>query len=135
MDPRLLSQAPPPAHAVLTPETARPVVFYDETCPLCRSLAELLAARADGKLDFASWQQQTGEVGPAPRLALRRTGELLVGAAAWQAVVEIHPSLSGLGWLAGRLGLGETLGRALEGGGSWLRRWCRDCGSPLRRRR
>jgi hypothetical protein len=121
-------------------------VLYDAACAPCRQLAELAARRAGGALGFASWQEFRGSeaarglpesvrAAEADELRVWTGGELVAGRAAWALLVERHPDLAGLAWLARRLGLASsTPGAALESAGALLRRLCRRCGGQAGRR-
>lgn len=118
-------------------------VLYDETCPLCRYLAELLRRRAQGVLLFRSWQSywssrplEDGEtrllydatVPAAPDQIYLLMGKNIYGGVdAWQRMLGLHPDFAGLNWLAAQLGLTRPLARVTEGTATFLRRFCSRC--------
>jgi predicted DCC family thiol-disulfide oxidoreductase YuxK len=118
-------------------------VLYDETCPLCRSLAELLGRRAQGALLFRSWQsywssrplEDAGDelsadapVPEAPdQIYLVMGRDIYGGIDAWQRMLGLHPDFAGLNWLAAQLGLARPLARVTEGTATFLRRFCSRC--------
>lgn len=118
-------------------------VLYDETCPLCRSLAELVGRRAQGVLVFRSWQsywisrpeeeRDDGYAGDASvpeapdQIYLVMGQEIYGGIDAWQKMLSLHPDFSGLNWLAAQLGLARPLARVTEGTATFLRRFCSRC--------
>lgn len=119
------------------------MVLYDETCPLCRYLAELLGRRAQGVLLFRSWQnywssrplEDGGDeflgdatVPEAPdQIYLVMGKDIYGGIDAWQRMLSLHPDFSGLNWLAAQLGLTRPLARVTEGTATFLRRFCSRC--------
>ena len=117
-----------------------PVVLYDDDCPLCRSLAALVAQRSG--LRHIAWQEFQGTeaaqsilpaerlAAPADRLRVLVQHELIEGEAAWSYLIEHFSDLAGLEWLAARTGLRSPLARGAQAAGSFLRRLCRRCPQP-----
>jgi predicted DCC family thiol-disulfide oxidoreductase YuxK len=125
------------------PENPQGTVLYDETCPLCRLLAELVGRRAQGALQFVSWQSywnrsvpsdaeepglHPADVISAPdRIHLVIGEDIFAGVDAWQRMLSMHPDFAGLNWLAAQLGLSRPLARVTEGTAAFLRRLCPRC--------
>lgn len=116
------------------------LILFDKDCPLCKQLAELATRRAAPHLTFQSWQSYydspeaqavlaaTPAVDPAPReLRAVHAGQLLEGAAAWSVLLEAHPDLQALNWLAQRLGLQSQTSRAMRATAALLRALCPRC--------
>lgn len=121
------------------------VLLFDAACPVCRLLAELAARRADGQLEFRSWQEFAADPGveggpqaspstgeraapKADRLRLWDGKSLLEGDQAWEELLTLHPDLKALNWLAAKLGLQRpATAKILARSGETLRRLCRRC--------
>lgn len=104
------------------------VVFYDENCPLCQDLAQLMGKLASAKVlrfepaGIEGVQSLTVEVTDASG---HITG--LVGPDAWKWLLAHHPALAPLQWLAAKLGLTDPAANAVMNGADLLRRFCRRC--------
>ena len=123
--------------------TPQGTVLYDESCPLCRSLAELVHRRAQGVLHFVSWQsywqeaksghsgqetfEQNRTISPPDRIHLVIGSDIYAGVDAWQRMLSMHPDFAGLNWLAAQLGLTRPLARVTESTAAFLRRLCSRC--------
>ena len=117
----------------------QPLVLFDAGCPLCVDLAQWAERRADGALRFASWDDFRASVEgearlsadelaqPGDRLKVLTAAGLIEGDAAWAFLVEAHPALRGLDWLAGRIGLLPLAAKALRTAGDLLRAFCSRC--------
>jgi len=105
------------------------VVYFDRDCTLCRELAQLMARRAGDGLAFKAWQdERPGE--PAAVLRVKAATGMLEGDEAWAFVVERHPDLAGLTWMARKLGLAapeRAVGKAVGVGLGLLRKLCWRC--------
>lgn len=116
--------------------TAVAVVLYDAECPLCRSLATFAARIPRPELTFAAWQDFRRSFPPAiaalpaDRLRVFRDGTLLEQEEAWAYLLERHPDLSALNWLAEKLGAVRATGKALDKAGAIARRLCFRCPTP-----
>lgn len=120
-------------------------VLFDADCPLCRSLAELAGRRSAGAIAFRSWQDfQASSVAspevtaeelakPATSLKVLVGATLLEGEHAWGYLLETHPDLGGLSWMAERLGLAKATARVMARSGDLLRRLCGRCPADARR--
>ena len=118
-------------------------VLYDDACPLCRALAALVERRAEGMLDFQSWQaywqqgsgSDLGALGSLPpdaipppdRIHIVVDGQIIAGVAAWEYIVALHPDFAGLSWMASRLGLSREIAQVVQSTAKFLRRFCRRC--------
>ncbi len=116
------------------------LVLFDADCPPCVALAGFAQRTASGKLRFRAWGEYRDSpeahslppeilASPASRLRVVPSGTsaLLEGESAWAFLLERHPALSGLDWLAARLGLAAAAPRALQSAGELLRRFCFKC--------
>lgn len=119
------------------------VVLFDAECPPCRTLAVWAQARAAGSsLVFQAWQDFASTPAaadvltseqralPADTLRVLTGATLLEGPAAWEHLVEQHPTFQQLSWMARNLGLSHpegSTGRALMQAGRIVRRLCRRC--------
>lgn len=107
-------------------------VIFDDQCSLCVHLAQLMA-RKSATLTFEPWSEffarEESILAPLGerRLAVYDGKELHYDAAAWQLVLEQHPALSDINWLAAKLGLSKPLGRALRLMGQGAKRFCFSC--------
>jgi predicted DCC family thiol-disulfide oxidoreductase YuxK len=103
------------------------VVRYDADCSLCRSLADFMAKRvpSDQIVFAASIENRPAnlEVEVAEGGA-RRT---LVGTEAWQWLLEHHPTLEEMNWIAQKLGMAVVASRSMMRGADVLRRLCFRC--------
>lgn len=119
---------------------ALPILLYDGDCVLCCQLAAWVAKATVDRLTVLSWQSfvnRPTDCPPVPGVGgeEHRPSSLYVwdqtvwlrDGPAWEYVLEQHPSLRGLHWLAQKLGLSPQAGRLAAGAGSWVRRWCRSC--------
>ena len=127
-------------------------LLFDGACPLCKSLAELVAARAPGKVLIQSWQEcphtfshtmnssgrETGEQGEPSALSplkqqrpnsigVLTNNQLYTGADAWEILLEELPDLRFLNWLAIKLGISRQVAKSLALGGHAARRLCLRC--------
>ena len=117
-------------------------VLYDEACPLCRTLAEMVGRRAEGKLHFESWQTFSSrgseglELASDPsqiskshpdRIHILVDGQMYAGAAAWEYIVSLHPDFVGLTWMAQRLGLTREIAHVVQSTAALLKRFCFRC--------
>lgn len=114
-------------------------VLYDESCGLCRRLAEYGRVRATGTLEFVSWQEfvtrpeasayftETERAAEPDQLRVIDGGAVRDGSAAWEAILAAYPPFESLTWIASRLGLLGALSRATYHGGHWARRRCATC--------
>jgi hypothetical protein len=125
-----------PSPAPLTPD----LVLFDDDCPMCRSLAELVVKRAPAAFSAVAWQEfrasalAAERVGPdaaalpADTLRVLTPSALLTGLDAWSHLLERHPDLAPLGWLAAQLGVTTPAARTLARSGALLRSLlCRAC--------
>lgn len=120
-------------------------VLYDEDCPLCRRLAGFMQRYSSQELSFFSWQSfctsdlaktlLSAEQRDLPPTQLRAfyKGKLVEGESAWALLIQLHPGLSSLSWIAQKLGLEMQTARALQKGGSFLRRFCPGCPGKFRK--
>jgi hypothetical protein len=105
------------------------VIYYDEDCTLCKSLALFVEKRTKA-FTVQSWQEASQEAGPVEQLRIRlENGELLEGVAAWTHLVEHYEGLRSLQWMFDRLGVpAATTGHILSQTGQMARRLCGGCG-------
>ena len=121
------------------------IVLFDQTCSLCRSLAGLMEKRSSQTLKFCSWRDFKScppkELLGAYLVAESELGlwdgsVLHTGEAAWKLLMEKHPDLQSLLWLAEKLGLSvQQVGKVAQFTGHAARRLCLGCPSEVQRRR
>lgn len=114
-------------------------VLYDDTCGLCRRLAEYGRNRSEGHLEFIAWQEfaATAEAalyfdsatrsGPAARLRTLRDGEIAEDQDAWGAILAAYPPFEKFAWIVERLGFMGPVSRAAYHGAQWIRGRCSTC--------
>lgn len=114
-------------------------VLYDDSCGLCRRLAEYGRARSEETLRFVPWQDfaegpeaaqwfsESALQAPPRHLRVLQEGTLLEDAAAWEAILAAYPPFESLGWMAERLGLMGAVSKVTYYGGTWLRGRCGNC--------
>ncbi|NRA44595.1 MAG: DUF393 domain-containing protein [Oligoflexales bacterium] len=110
-------------------------VFYDQDCPLCRSLAHFMGKKVAGKISFISWQlYQKMQDCPSEHKCLKADTlrvwnghRLLEGTDAWHFLLEAHPQLAGLNWLSQKMGITENVSTAISWTGKTARRICFKC--------
>jgi len=105
------------------------VVRFDADCSLCRTLAGFMSARvASDVMVF-----KPNELGEPNKLTVEFYNHgiknSVSGEDAWAWVLEHHPILNELNWLAQKLGISRGTTRMLMGGGDLLRRFCFRCRS------
>jgi hypothetical protein len=107
------------------------ILIYDDKCPLCTQLAQLVGRRSDGLVHIRPWSALEVEDNIAPQsIVLITQNQELIGKAAWEELLSIHPDLSGLTWIAERLGLKSALVSTVSGAAQFARRICRSCRLP-----
>ena len=112
-------------------------VIFDEHCELCRSLAGFIEKHGGVLLQVRSQQAFADEhpevsLGHQDQLMVWTGTKLLTGRDAWRVILERHPSLKALNWLAARLNLQDAVATFAQSAGHRLRQICWTC---LRRRR
>jgi hypothetical protein len=100
----------------------QPIVLYDADCPLCCQLASWIERKSEGKFVV----EASGPEG-ADRLRVKTSEGLLEGVAAWEWLLAEVKELSGLAWLAARLGLTRETAAAMAQLGYAARRLCWRC--------
>jgi len=113
-------------------ETALRLVLFDDQCALCRMLAHFMQARSGATFQFLSLadfrrQEPGAEALSDSLLTVITPAGPLSGEAAWEELLRTLPDLRSLSWLAERLGFSRAAGRALNAGGTALRRLCFTC--------
>jgi hypothetical protein len=107
------------------------ILIYDDKCMLCVQLAQLVCRRSEGRVEIQPWSaSSTKSDSPPQSIVLITNKQELVGAAAWEELLSIHPDLSGLTWLADRLGLKSVLVTTISGAAHLARKICRSCRLP-----
>ena len=105
------------------------VVYFDSNCPLCRSLASFMAARVDSEtMLFTGNPEQSSDTLMVEFEATSGDKQVLVGSEAWAWILNSHPALQELNWLAQKLGIARGTTSALMTAGGLLRRLCIRCG-------
>jgi len=108
-----------------------PIVLYDEDCYLCRSFAGFAKKLVNGEMMFESWQSyklRSGSELESDKLrVLLADGSLIEAEQAWEWLLQEHPKLKPLGWIAEKLGVTKQTAKAIRKGGDTLRIFCRKC--------
>ena len=119
------------------------LVLYDDECPFCKMLGELVAKRGHDRLLSQSWQyfqtnpplELVGETkvleAPADKLRVWDGQTLWEGVGAWNFLLENYDDLKGLRWLATKLGLEEKTAQTFEKAGRTIRFFCSRCGKRV----
>ena len=109
------------------PRTAPAVVRYDADCSLCRSLADFMAKRVVSEdIVFAASLENRPE-NLEVEVSEGGARKTLVGADAWQWLLEHHPTLEEMNWIAQKLGIANVTSRSMMRGADVLRRFCFRC--------
>ena len=107
--------------------TTAAIVRFDAACSLCKSLAEFMQKRVSPeKITFEPSNESNPE---------KLTVELenndppvkFIGQYAWQWLLENHPTLTELNWIAQKLGISETTSLSMMRGADLLRSFCFRC--------
>lgn len=103
------------------------IVYFDANCPLCRMLATFMEARIEPEL--MTFQPSKTPLVQQLKVEVSRNGEqnCLLGEDAWSWILEHHPSLQELNWLAQKLGIGRGAAKTMMTAGGLLRRLCLRC--------
>ena len=110
------------------------VVLYDPNCRLCRELAYFMSKLCPSEfLEFVPSEEQA----PKELVIKFKSGEptesslgsedWLSGISAWQWLLEHHPTLAPLHWLAEKLFIKRPAALALATGADILRKICGHC--------
>ena len=110
-------------------------VFYDQDCPLCRTLAQFMDKKVGSEISFISWQLYQGmQSCPEEHRALKPNTlrvwnghALLDENEAWRFLLESHPQLATLNWLSQKLGISKEVSGALNWTGKKARKICFKC--------
>ena len=77
-----------------------------------------------------NWQfhpQHSEEFAELPKLKITIDEHSYYEVDAWQKIIELHPSLSNLSWLARKVNLEQETANTFHNAGHQLRRFCRSC--------
>ena len=104
------------------------IVLYDPECSFCRDLAHFIGKLTPrDQIIFAP----SRDTNPKELVVTFKNSEgnedWLSGISAWEWLLEHHPALSGLGWMAEKLFIKRPAAAALSSGAQLLRRLCRRC--------
>lgn len=104
-----------------------PIVRFDSACSLCIMLAEFMAKRVSPtEMVFLP-----SEIPSPEKLEVEFTGPsgqtVLVGEYAWKWLLEHHPDLDQINWIAQKLGITTPASRYLMRVADILRRFCFRC--------
>lgn len=125
------------AQSVLTPMLAtadrsqgdaRVVVQYDGACPMCVMLADFSRKKMadDAGVEF----RPSPEEHPQQIVVqIMESGVLksLAGRDAWSWLLEHHPSLRDIHWIASKIGLTSEVSGVIMRGADMLRKFCMRC--------
>lgn len=128
---------------------SHPIIVYDDHCTLCSRLAHWSEVRLDGKVRFEPWSSYCSRLennpeansldspcreGRREQLLYIDGNTLKTGTQAWEFLLQNHPSLRELRWLAQKLGFEPQIAAHLGRAAGWLKSaWCRSCPKlPLR---
>jgi hypothetical protein len=112
-----------------TPSWDQPVlVIYDGGCPLCVILADFSRkkmAHVTGVGFAASAESNPREL--EVQISDDASVRKLSGKEAWSWLLENHPSLREIHWLASKLGLTSEVSAVMKRGTEFLRTFCLRC--------
>jgi predicted DCC family thiol-disulfide oxidoreductase YuxK len=111
--------------ARITPSPA--IVRYDAACSLCTTLAEFMGKRVStAEVVFLPSEKTAPE-----KLEIEFPGRddlsILSGENAWKWLLENHPALNEINWIAQKLGISAATSRHLMRSAEILRRFCFRC--------
>ncbi len=121
-----------------------PVILFDQECPLCRFLAELIQKKSTKASSYTPWQvflkdpplffqEKIPEDFQFTSIGVWINNELYEGPRAWQYILEHEPQLTSLNWAAEKLGLQKETAKLLHYGGRLAKSFCFHCPSFLNR--
>jgi hypothetical protein len=116
-----------PASAVPAPGS-QVWVFYDGGCPLCVMLADFSRKKMAHVTDVSF--SASAEPNPPEIVVQIRSENMirnLVGKDAWSWLLEHHPSLREIHWVASKLGLTSEVGAVMRRSTDFLRKFCLRC--------
>jgi hypothetical protein len=107
---------------------ARVVVLYDGGCSLCKLLANFSRERMRDVTDVVF----SPNAEPNPKdlvVQIRDDGVIttMTGRNAWSWLLEHHPSLRQVHWLAAKLGLTAEVSATMRRSADFLRKFCLRC--------
>jgi len=104
------------------------IVIFDDHCPMCKILADYARARCD--FEFLAFSDAESEIKSLTRKSLTvRLGEsdFKFDADAWQWLIQNHPSLASLNWIAEKLNMQPTVAKGVSKIAQMARAFCWKC--------
>ena len=103
-------------------------VFFDPNCPFCVRLAQFIGKTVPlSGITFVPSQEQNPKELIVEFVTPEGVSDWLSGISAWEWLLENHPSLSALNWLAHRLFIKRPTAVVLASGAETLRKICGRC--------
>lgn len=109
------------------PQGTLAVVKYDAACSLCKMLAEFMGQRvSSSKIVFVPSEQPSPE---KLEIEIHQEGikDTLTDQDAWAWLIQHHPLLNEVNWIAQKLGISSVASRSLMRGAEILRKFCFRC--------
>lgn len=115
-------------HSAASVPVATPVVVrFDGACPMCVMLASYAERRLNPEYPMIFLPADVDTKGSELSIELGAGRETLSGEHAWLWLLERHPALGELNWLAQKIGVSGQVSRGLNKTGEFLRRFCFRC--------
>ena len=104
-----------------------PVVRYDSACSLCTMLAQLAGKRVStSQMLFLPSEKVTPEKLEI-EFSENEEKKILAGENAWLWLLEHHPDLDEIHWIAQKMGIAAPTSRYMMRGAEILKRFCFRC--------
>lgn len=103
------------------------VVRFDSECSLCRMLADFMGQRVSS--DDIIFEPSTAAVVRHLQVEVFKDQQsiLLVDSEAWSWLLQEHPTLKELNWVAQKLGIHSATALTLQRSAEFLRKFCLRC--------
>ena len=103
------------------------IVRYDAGCSMCVMLAKFAQKRLEGA-NFMIFEP-AGGASAVTNLSVEIPSEnrVVMGEEAWLWLLEMHPVLEELNWIARKIGVTRQVGHGLMRAGDLMRRFCFRC--------
>ena len=105
---------------------ATAIIFFDENCYFCKMLAQFISKLTPKGL----YSLQSAPAGFQDSLnvtVLKPEKSHFKGALAWEWLIENHPTLKQVHWLAERLHLVTPIAKTINRSTTFIRKYCKSC--------
>jgi predicted DCC family thiol-disulfide oxidoreductase YuxK len=105
---------------------SKAIIFYDENCYFCKTIAYFISNLTPHGLYLL--QPAEKDFKESLHIQVLKPQEtLLNGENAWQWLLENHPALKQLNWLAERLRLVKPVAKTINRSTTFIRKYCKTC--------